>query len=237
MFQASGFLQQIDSRLVEKIHHLTTSQGISSVNEMKRHLNYYVKNELFQGGTPPSHFNRRFFPSKTTIKNHMYRAYIKEQLSNIDQENLEKKIEIWQKERENDTFLFRPYLYKEEYVKVEEDETDSMKVDLGQQGLLFIHQTEWQRKLMLRYGNELTLLDATYKTTKYALPLYFVVVKTNIDYQVVASFVIQSETSEAIKEALHVLKDWSHDKWRPAYCMIDCCEEEMTAIQETFPGE
>lgn len=50
--------------------------------------------------------------------------------------------------------------------------------------LLFIHQTSNQKRLLSRYGSELTCLDATYKTTHYALPLFFLVVKTNVDYQV-----------------------------------------------------
>jgi hypothetical protein len=62
-------------------------------------------------------------------------------------------------------------------------------------GLLFVHQTKSQQRLLKRYGNEIALLDATYNTTKYSLNPFFVVVKTNVDYQVVASFVIQSETS------------------------------------------
>lgn len=46
--------------------------------------------------------------------------------------------------------------------------------------LLFVHQTAWQRRLPQRYGNDICLLDATYKTTEYALPLFFVAVKTNL---------------------------------------------------------
>ena len=164
---------------------------------------------------------------------------MREQLSNIDQQNLEKKIEIWQKERGNDKFKFRPFLEKEDKNESSHDDMcdagDNLKINLGQNGLLFVHQTEWQQQLLLRYGNELTLLDATYKTTKYALPLYFLVVKTNIDYQVVGSFVIQSETSDAIREALGVLKSWCVN-WSPEFFMVDCCEEEMTAIQQLFPG-
>ena len=45
------------------------------------------------------------------------------------------------------------------------------------------------------------MLDTTYNTTKYSLPLFFVVVKINVDYQIVGSFVIQSETSDSIYEA------------------------------------
>ena len=60
--------------------------------------------------------------------------------------------------------------------------------------LLFVYQSKWQMDLIKRYGNEIILLDATYKATRYALPLFFMVVKTNVDYQIVASFVIENET-------------------------------------------
>ena len=60
--------------------------------------------------------------------------------------------------------------------------------------------------LIKRYVNEMILLDATYKTTRYTLPLMFIVVKTNVDYQIVASFVTENETYEAISEAVAVIK-------------------------------
>ena len=49
--------------------------------------------------------------------------------------------------------------------------------------LLFVHQTAWQRRLPQRYGNDICLLDETYKTTAknvQALPLFFVAVKTDL---------------------------------------------------------
>ena len=36
-------------------------------------------------------------------------------------------------------------------------------------------------------------MDATYKTTRYAIPLYFVCVHTKVGYKVVAEFICQSE--------------------------------------------
>ena len=74
---------------------------------------------------------------------------------------------------------------------------------------------------MARYGNELSLLDATYRTTRYALPLFFVVVKTNVDYQ------------EIIEEALSILKGWNPE-WNPLYFMTDYCQEEIGAIKKIF---
>jgi len=45
---------------------------------------------------------------------------------------------------------------------------------------LYVHQDQWQKDLLLRYGNLLTLMDATYKITKYSIPLFFLCVKTNV---------------------------------------------------------
>ena len=50
---------------------------------------------------------------------------------------------------------------------------------------------------MRRYGNEMILLDPTYKTTRYALLLFSMVGKTNVDYQIVPSFVAENKTQEA----------------------------------------
>ena len=58
--------------------------------------------------------------------------------------------------------------------------------------LLFVYQSKWQMDLIKRYGNEMVLVDAAYKTTRYALLLSFMVVKTNVDYQIEASFVIEN---------------------------------------------
>ena len=50
--------------------------------------------------------------------------------------------------------------------------------------MIFEYQSHNMKRLYQRYGEHLVLLDATYKTTKYTLPLYFLVVQTNINYQV-----------------------------------------------------
>jgi len=42
---------------------------------------------------------------------------------------------------------------------------------------IWVHETQWQQQLLQRYGAEICLLDATYKTSRYALPLFFSVLK------------------------------------------------------------
>ena len=58
---------------------------------------------------------------------------------------------------------------------------------------------------LCRYPN-LVLMDATYKTCKLALPLFFLVVRTNVGYSVVAEFIIQHEDTMSITEALKILR-------------------------------
>ena len=87
-----------------------------------------------------------------------------------------------------------------------------------------------------KYGNEICLLDATYKTSRYALPLFFLCVKTNVDYCVVGSFVIQRETRQAIAEAFTVLHNWN-PQWSPRFFMTDFSDPEIKAIEEVFESK
>ena len=89
---------------------------------------------------------------------------------------------------------------------------------------------------MKKYGNYITLLDTTYKTTRYAVPLFFLAInKTNVKYMVVDFFAVQDETTDVISEALNIFKSWNKD-WNPFCFMVDNCEEEINAIEENFPG-
>ena len=69
-----------------------------------------------------------------------------------------------------------------------------------------VYQCNHIARLLQKYGNEICLLDATYKTARYALQLFFLVVKTNVDYQVVAAFLIEGEARENITAALIKIK-------------------------------
>lgn len=230
--------------MVNKIQELVAA-GARSVKEVRRHLKIYVEQDLYKGTKAPPKSNQRFYPSKTTIRSHVYKAIIKERFSKFDQENLKMKIECWKSKCPDEMFFFRPLVkYSAETSSVQDkgsddddddDDDDNIVLPESTNGLLFVHQTENQKRLLQRCGNELTLLDATYKTTKYSLALFFLVVKTNVSYQVVSSFVLQSETSQAITEALQVIKSWNSE-WNPAYFMVDYSEEEMSAIKRIFPG-
>ena len=100
---------------------------------------------------------------------------------------------------------------------------------------LFVHQSANQKRILEKHWNEIYLLDATYKTTKYSIPLFFLAVKTNVDYQIAGSFPVQDETTDAISEAVAILKSCNNN-WKSLAFMIDNCDEEINAIEEHFPG-
>ena len=204
--------------MVEKIHQLV-GRGVTQVNEMRRHLREFLTTDLFPGCELPNSTNRRFFPTKRDVRNHIYTATIKQRFAKCDQTNVQAKLREWQKQYPHDNFFFRPYAdvtADQEWHETtcndssNEDDTEvNITTSTSRQKLLYVHQTSWQKRLLSQYGNDICLLDATYKTTRYSLPLFFLAVKTNVDYQVVGSFIVQDESKDSIKEPLQILKSWN----------------------------
>ena len=101
--------------------------------------------------------------------------------------------------------------------------------------MLFVYQSSEMKHIFNTYGNQLVLLDATYKTTKYALPLFFLVVKTNVNFQVCPVFVIQEESTDMMLKTLNTVKKWN-PKVTPKYAFVDFDEMEITALESVYPN-
>ena len=95
-------------------------------------------------------------------------------------------------------------------------------------------QTKFMQHHLLRYGDTM-YLDATYKTSRWAVPLFVLAVRTNSGYQPVAILVCEDETSASIYEAIQVVREANPD-WTPSYHMTDYDECEMKALREHFKG-
>jgi len=80
----------------------------------------------------------------------------------------------------------------------------------------------------------LSLMDATYKTTKYALPLFLVCVRSNCGYIPVAYFIVEQESAFHIAEALKIISS-CNSGWNPPYFMIDYSDADLNAILTVFP--
>ena len=169
----------------------------------------------------------------------MHRAKRALDLSKLDQENLRLKIAEWKAQSPTGSYHFRPYSRKSTSTSSLEPAVGDILSDSEpaeeeyEETLLYVHQEKWQKDLLSQYGNTLTLIDATYKTTKYTIPLFFVCLKTNVSYSVVAEFIIQSESAEQISEALSVIKSWN-PTWNPSFFMMDYSDAEMAAVQNLF---
>jgi len=100
---------------------------------------------------------------------------------------------------------------------------------------MFVYQSAEMKRLYRRYGHLLVALDAVYRGGRYPLPVFFLLVRTNVNYQVVAVIALQQETQRSLVNALQVVRRWSPDV-APRYAVVDLSDEEVAALEETFPG-
>ncbi|XP_074504852.1 uncharacterized protein LOC141775412 [Sebastes fasciatus] len=172
--------------------------------------------EVLQGSESSSPTRRRLYPLDKDIRNIMQKVNTGSMKSSADQLNLQDLVETWKEE--GCAIEYRP-----------SQETDDGAVEK----LLLCLQTQWQRRLLVLYGQQLCLLDATYRTSRYSVPVFFLCVRTNVNYIVVGVFVTQSEKKEDIREALEVFKKWNAD-WKPSHFMVNFCNTEIGALEEVF---
>ena len=233
----SRLTQPINSDLIEQIYDLV-AQGFTNTKDIMLHLRRYVKNDLFKGkDEKPPESDRSYYPTSKDVSNHIHIAITKQKYFKMDQDELERRIEKWKEEDPLTYFFLRKYEDHEENEVVEEKEevkgNAKNKSCNAKKGFLYVSQEKWQRELLIKYGNTLFLMDATYKTTKYSLPLFFNCVKTNVDYVVCAEFVLHKEDTDNITEALQILKQWN-PTWYPKNAMTDFSEMEINAINTVF---
>ena len=201
---------------------------------MQRHINNFVSQELFRGEKLPPKTRRRYWLRVEDLRNYMYSTKVAQRYSKLDQENLAGLVQNWKAENPDDSFYLRLFKKSEEDKETVKEMVKQMVLLEGR--FLFCHQTKFQKRLLGRYGNDLILLDATYRTTRYAKPLFILCVRTNVKYIPVGEFVCQCEDTESVKEALEIFKSWNNS-WSPKYAMVDFSEEEITALEDVFPGK
>lgn len=99
------------------------------MNEMKRLLKITLKNDVFRNESLPGPSNKKFYPRKSTIRNHMMHACRKVCHSLIDRECLQNKIEQWKKENPTTNIYFRPKGIVKETTNERNDEDVCDEID------------------------------------------------------------------------------------------------------------
>ena len=98
-----------------------------------------------------------------------------------------------------------------------------------------MYQSTNIQRLYRKYGPHLVLPDATHKICKYSLPLYFLVVQTNVNFQIAAIIVLEDETGKLLTKALQIIKEWNPDV-TPKYAMVDFDSGEILSLETIFPS-
>ena len=123
-----------------------------------------------------------FFPAKFDLRNHCNLAFAKRKLAKLDQENMNRLVEQWRESADSDdSVLFRSYVAstfesEEILIAVVSSDYDVIPIIYSKQTMLFMHRMS--RQSVFSNAMDMTsicLLDATYKTWKYALPLFLFV--------------------------------------------------------------
>ena len=185
----NGVSEEVATKIAELV-----GEGITDIHEVGKFLRHYVMHDLFKD-SPPDPNDRAYFPIASDLRNHIYMAKKALQLSCLNQDNLRLKIEQWESTDPDSIHYFRPYLLKSDICaspSLPDEPAESAKQmsnddtpptddsNCYEQNILWIHQSKWQQHLLERYGNTISLIDATYKTTKYDLALFFICVKTKL---------------------------------------------------------
>ena len=88
---AAGYAQRMHPKLTEKVYELV-SEGVTDTQEVKRALKHYTMHVLCPENKPEI-TDRAYYPTTVDIRNHIYRAQRACQLSKLDQENLQLRID------------------------------------------------------------------------------------------------------------------------------------------------
>ena len=118
------------------------------------------------------------------------------------------------------------------------DDVDDIALDMDleiETKLCFVYQSTNMQRLYRKYGPHLVLLDATHKVCKYSLPLFFLMVQTNVNIQIAVIIVLEVETGKLLTKALQIIKEWN-PAVTPKYAMADFDSGEILSLETIFPS-
>ena len=100
---------------------------------------------------------------------------------------------------------------------------------------VFAHQSKWQQDMLQLYGSYMCSTDATYSTTVYDMPLFFLCVFSNVGYVNAATFLLSDERLESIASGINQITKWNPE-WKPTQLITDFHKGQIAVLEATFPG-
>ena len=152
--------------------------GQSVAAPLLRHIREYGKEVMLKQGLPINMRDSRFFPSVATLRRLRGRTLRDSRMSHVDQDAVRRRTEKYARQDPNGHYHFQA------------SGTNSK--------FMVVYQTAEQRRMLRLYGRDIIMLDATYKTQQWGLPLFNILVRDNHrkGYPV-ATFVLEDEKGMA----------------------------------------
>jgi len=176
--ETSGYAQKVHPAIAQKISEIV-SDGTVEIHEVKRSLRNYVHTQFSKRyQCQPSPSDRAFHPSLQDIRNHVHKAKKALELSKLDKENLHLMVKKREQEQPSSRHFYRPYIMadKSQLPKTgsrQGIQPSGFQGNLGgddewnelvgshtdcSQTFLWVHQTDWQKSLLARYGNNISMI-------------------------------------------------------------------------------
>lgn len=155
-------------------------EGITPVSDVKKCLHYYVHDVLFANKEKHDSSFRAFFPTHRDTSNQIQAVLKKDRFSTVDQENARILIEKIRGEQPESCVVYRPYAVRSCMGSSNLNNVEESVASESEDTLLFCFQTKFMRNMLKKYGGSVVCLDATHKTSEYALPLFLLAVKTPV---------------------------------------------------------
>jgi hypothetical protein len=239
---AAGLIEPLDDRVREHIKTLVRN-GCRRKAEIISRTQEYVNTHLFTG---QCRLRRRFKPDGKTIRNIVASVKLETRYSRFDQENLREALQRGLCSDGRYKFIpkgsvpaVEDLLMRLEAAAENEDWEDfddvNISVSSNDVKLCFVYQSNEMCRLYRKYAVHLILLDATHKVCKYTIPLFLLVVQTNVNFQVVAIIILEDESAELLLQALNIVKSWNPDIC-PKYGMVDFDAAEISTLESLFDG-
>lgn len=134
---------QLDKRIAAFIRDQVV-RGESDISIVEKLVRQFVAQEIPEAWSAGPQ-NRKYFPKRKIVTEHMYRERQRLQSIKVDEEQLLGEMEQWT--TDGDSVFFRP----------------AGSGGSGEGRLLLVHQTKWQQRLLNMYGNDVCLFDAAYR--------------------------------------------------------------------------
>lgn len=236
---AAGLIEPLDDRVREYIKTLVRN-GTRRKTEILSRTQEFVDNNIYSG---QCRLRGRFKPGRKTINNIIASVKLETKYSKFDQENLLEALKEGLLSDGNHHYMPKGSIpeVQELLNKLEAsedwDEFDDININFSTEDvkLCFVYQSDEMARLYRKYAVNLILLDATHKICKYTIPLYLLVVQTNVNFQVVAIIIVEDESSELLTQALDIVKGWNPEIC-PKYAMIDFDTGEIISLTSLFDG-